>query len=45
MKNKEEEKITEADENPVYRIYQLGEGYERQYSTNEVLDDNTYYGQ
>jgi len=32
-----------ADENPVYGIYQLGEAYERQYSTNEVVDNNVYY--
>ena len=35
----------DADENPVYGVYQLTETYERQYSTNEVVDNNDYYGQ
>ena len=35
----------DADENPVYRVYQLTETYERQYSTNEAIDNNDYYGQ
>ena len=39
---KKEEEIT-ADENPVYGVYQLGEAYERQYSTNEAVDNNLYY--
>ena len=32
-----------ADENPVYGVYQLSETYERQYSTNEAVDTNDYY--
>ena len=35
----------DADENPVYGVYQLTETYERQYSTNEAIDNNDYYGQ
>ena len=34
-----------ADENPVYGVYQLSETYERQYSTNEAVDNNVYYEQ
>ena len=34
-----------ADENPVYGVYQLTETYERQYSTNEAVDNNDYYEQ
>ena len=34
-----------ADENPVYGIYQLDEAYERQYSTNEAVDNNVYYAE
>ena len=34
-----------ADENPVYGVYQLSETYERQYSTNEAVDNNDYYEQ
>lgn len=41
---RKEEKMN-ADENPVYGIYQLDEAYERQYSTNEVVDNNVYYAQ
>ena len=47
-KRKRPEKIEEemnADENPVYGVYQLSETYERQYSTNEAVDTNDYYGQ
>ena len=33
-----------ADENPVYGVYQLSETYERQYSTSEAVDNNDYYG-
>ena len=43
-KKKEEEKV-EVDENTVYGVYQLGEEYERQYSTNEIVDNNLYYEQ
>ena len=43
MKRKGEK--TSADLNPVYGIYQLGEAYERQYSTNEAVDNNIYYEQ
>ena len=32
-----------ADENPVYGVYQLSDTYERQYSTNEAVDTNDYY--
>ena len=32
-----------GDLNPVYGVYQLGETYERQYSTNEAVDNNFYY--
>ena len=35
----------DADENPVYRVYQLSETYERQYSINEAVDNNVYYEQ
>ena len=31
-----------ADENPVYGVNQLSETYERQYSTNEAVDNNDY---
>ena len=34
-----------ADLNPVYGVYELTETYERQYSTNEAVDNNYYYGQ
>ena len=34
---------TNVDENPVYGIYQLDDAYERQYSTNEAVDNNLYY--
>ena len=43
-KNREQGEI-EADEDPVYSVYQLGELYVRQYSANEVLDNNLYYAQ
>ena len=33
-----------ADLNPVYGVYELTETYERQYSTNEAVDNNYYYG-
>ena len=42
FKKKEEEEM-EGDLNPVYGVYQLGETYERQYSTNEAVDNNFYY--
>ena len=44
-KKKEEEVDEEKiDENPVYQQYELvGPNYERQYSTHEVVDNNTYY--
>ena len=41
---KKEEEMN-ADENPVYGVYQLSETYERQYSTNEAVDSNDYYAQ
>ena len=34
-----------ADENPVYGVYQLSETYERQYSTNDAVDNNDDYAQ
>ena len=40
-KSREEE--MNADENPVYGIYQLNEADERVYSTNEAVDKNVYY--
>ena len=43
-KNRKETK-TSTDVNPVYGIYQLDEAYERQYSTNEAVDNNFYYEQ
>ena len=42
FKKKEEEEMR-GDLNPVYGVYQLGETYERQYSTNEAVDNNLYY--
>ena len=42
--NREQEEMN-ADENPVYGVYQLTETYERQYSTNEAVDYNDYYEQ
>ena len=42
--NREQEEMN-ADENPVYGVYQLTEAYERQYSTNEAVDYNDYYEQ
>ena len=39
-----EKKEMDADENPVCGVYQLTETYERQYSTNEVVDNNDFYG-
>jgi len=36
---------TNLDLNPVYGVYQLTETYERQYSTNEAVDNNDYYEQ
>ena len=44
-KNREEQEEIEVDENPVYSVFQRGELYERQYSTNEDLDNNLYYAQ
>ena len=47
MRKRPERKQEEmnADENPVYGVYQLTEAYERQYSTNEAVDYNDYYEQ
>ena len=39
------QEVMNADENPVYGVYQLSETYERQYSTNEAVDKNDYYAQ
>lgn len=44
-RSKRKEEKMNADENPVYGIYQLDEAYERQYSTNEAVDNNVYYAQ
>ena len=41
----EKQEEVDADENPVYGVYQLSETYERQYSTDEAVDNNDYYGQ
>ena len=43
-RNKKTEERVNADLNPVYGLYQLGEDYERQYSTNEAVDYNSHYG-
>ena len=42
---KKQEETMNADENPVYGVYQLSETYERQYSTSEAVDNNDYYEQ
>ena len=43
-KEKEERRDEVVDLNPVYQQYELvGENYERQYSTHEVVDCNDYY--
>ena len=42
-KKKTEVEEMDVDENHVYGVYQLGEAYERQYSTNEAVDNNFYY--
>ena len=42
---KKKEEIIKVDDNGVYGVYQLGEDYERRYSTNEVVDNNLYYEQ
>ena len=39
------QELMKAEENPVYGVYQLTETYERQYSTNEAVDNNDYYEQ
>ena len=39
----EDEDVMDVDENQVYRTYELGENYERQYSINEVIDHNPDY--
>ena len=41
----EKQEEVDADENPVYGVYQFTETYERQYSTNEAVDNNDYYEQ
>ena len=41
----EKQEEMDANENPVYGVYQLTETYERQYSTNEAVDNNDYYEQ
>ena len=41
----EKQEEVDADENPVYGVYQFTETYERQYSTNEAIDNNDYYEQ
>ena len=44
-RKKKREGEKSGDINPVYGIYQLGEDYERQYSTNVAVDNNNYYEQ
>ena len=39
------QEVMNADENPGYGVYHLSETYERQYSTNEAVDNNDYYAQ
>ena len=41
----EKQEEVDADENPVYGVYQYTETYERQYSTDEIVDNNDYYEQ
>ena len=42
---KAREEVVKEEDNPVYQQYQfVGENYERQYSTHEVVDYNDYYG-
>ena len=41
-KEKKQEEMN-ADENPVYGVYQFSETYEREYSTNEAVDTNDYH--
>ena len=42
---KAREEVVKEEDNPVYQQYQfVGETYERQYSTHEVVDNNDYYG-
>ena len=41
MRKKQEE--LNAEENPVYGVYQQKKAYERLYSTNEAVDNNNYY--
>ena len=43
--SKREEEEMEVDENTVYGVYELGADYERQYSTNEIVDNNFHYEQ
>ena len=44
QKEQKEKREEVVDENPVYQQYELvGENYERQYSTHEVVDCNDYY--
>ena len=43
-KTKTREQVVKEEDNPVYQQYQfVGENYERQYSTHEVVDCNDYY--
>ena len=41
-KRPEKRQETMNDENPAYGVNQLSETYERQYSTNEAVDNNDY---
>ena len=41
-KRPERKQETMNDENPAYGVNQLSETYERQYSTNEAVDNNDY---
>ena len=42
-KKKEELVGEDVEENPVYGVYELGEGDERRNSVHEIVDQNDYY--
>ena len=46
-RHEKRQEVMKADENPVYGVYPLSETYEseRQYSTNEAVDNDDYYAQ
>ena len=35
--------VEDVEENPVYGVYELGEGDERRNSVHEIVDQNVYY--